>query len=380
VSQLRRLRRRTECKTLLFETPWKNPAHGWPQSSRAYARALDLVGVRVHLDDWNDRGPVCEEICRLVPERMRVPDKTWSEWDAHLFSCPLGSRVAHLDYGTFEQFHANNRPPRLFYTMFERRNLEPDLVAELNRLDGILVPCTANLRVLQDAGCRCANYVPYPYFEDDPLLALPPPRREPKTFLWIGRWEPRKAPHNLIAAFVQAFKPGEAKLLLKLGPSPWRRSEYPGPEQLIGDRSSDVEIVRETLSVEAMRGLHARADVYVSASRGEGIELGMYASKLAGRRAVTIDCGGPLDFLGEHDVVVPSTGDVLAPEYEWLWGVGAKYADYELDTLVAAMQSVMTPWTPPAAEARLPPRNRGESVGHWLQGWIEAALAGTRGS
>lgn len=377
MSQLRRLRRRTECKTLRFETPWKNPAHGWPQSSRAYARALDMVGVKVQLLDWNEPRPPCEDVCRVIPERMRVPDPLWLHWDAKLFSCPLGSREAHRGYRTFEMFRETPRP-RLFYTMFERRSVEADLVEELNLLDAMFVPCTANLEVLDRCGCRTASYVPYPYFDDDPLLSLPPPRKQPRTFLWIGRWEPRKAPHNLIEAFHRAFKRGEAELILKLGPSPWTRSDYPSPENILRElKRDDVLVIRDTLSADAMIDLHAHADVYVSASRGEGIELGMYSAKLAGRRVVTTDCGGPRDFLGEHDVLVPSTGDVLAPEYDWLWGPGAKYADYDVDELVAALQSVMTPWTPPE-EDRVPPRNRAERVGHRLKAWIENALAGTR--
>lgn len=390
---------------VIFETPtWKLFHDGWGTAARSYARAMALAGVDVHLKALDtDQYPLDAEVEREIPERMRS-DKRFEEpyetWDAHLFSTPLGSPENHRRVNTFRFFHELTRsgvklPAKLLYTMFERRSVQPELVAEFNRLRGVFVPCSANFRVLAAAGCRAATWFPYPYFDDDPHLRLPPPpRREPRTFLWIGRWEPRKAPHNLIRAFIQAFRPGQARLILKMGPSPWTRSVYPEPESVIAEAllvnglggdawtmstaKDAIDVVRGRLSAEEMLALHARSDVYVSASRGEGIELGLFASKLAGRRVVTTDCGGPLDFLGEGDEVVASTGDADAPDYAWLWGPGTTYADYDLDALVAAMQDAMVPRRVQTGPP-VPDCHRAENVGRALRAWIEERVSGKQG-
>lgn len=365
-------------EVLVFETLWQNSADGWSTASRAYARAMASAGVDVRLKSWARDVELDEAVAREIPPKMREPV---SDWDYHVFSCPLGSPEKHREVGTFELFHKLNKPPRFFYTMFERRRVQPEIITELNRLEGVWVPCSMNHRVLVEAGCRTSAWIPYPYFDDDPYLSLPPPRREPRTFLWIGRWEPRKAPHNLIRAFFRAFKPGEARLILKIGPSPWVRSSYLGPYDVIGVNlgrgwtraaaAKDIEVVEGRLTLEEMRALHARSDVYVSASRGEGIDLPAFAAKLAGRRVVTTASGGPEDFLDEDDIVVPSTQDLAAPEYEWIWGPGALYTDYDIETLACAMESVMRPMKRGVLWPRVPERHRASLVGKMLATWLE---------
>jgi glycosyltransferase involved in cell wall biosynthesis len=385
---------------LIFETPWKILSDGWCTAARGYALAMAKAGVDVHLKAWDtdEWEPLDPEVEREVPERMRSDSRyaePYESWDAHLFSTPLGGPENHRRQNTFSAFHelppkGVKLPQKLLYTMFERRGIQPELIYEFNRLAGVFVPCSANLKVLIKAGCETATWFPFPYFDDDPHLELPPPSRQPRTFLWIGRWEPRKAPHNLIRAFLAAFRPGEARLVLKMGPSPWTKSAYPEPENVVADAllvegfgkywtlssaADDIQVVRGRLSKEQMLDLHARADIYVSASRGEGIELAMFASKLAGRRVVTTDCGGPLDFLGENDAIVPATGDAPAPDYEWLWGEGMTYADYRVEDLSAAMQWALT--APPRLE-RVPDAHRAESVGRAMRAWIEECSAGKR--
>jgi glycosyltransferase involved in cell wall biosynthesis len=273
--------------------------------------------------------------------------------DLYLFSCTLSS-ADRASY-TLEKMEKLLRP-RAFYTMFERLRVEPRLATQLNAsTDAVMVPCSANRDALVAAGAERVNYVPYPYFPDDHHLALPPPRREPRVFYWIGRWEPRKAPHNLIRAFLLAFKPGEAELHLKIGHVPW--PGYPEPEEAIAEALSDSRIARAWTTVrqvdEAVRvlrgrwpapevvALHARGDVYASASRGEGIDLPSRHAKIAGRRIVTTDSGGPRDHLTETDVLVPKTGEVPA-EARYRWGPGAALADYDVDALAAALQVART--------------------------------------
>ena len=58
--------------------------------------------------------------------------------------------------------------------------------------------------------------------------------------------------------------------------------------------------------------LHGKNDVYVSASRGEGLDLPAFAAKLSGRLLAMTDSGGPRDFVNDGDILVPPCGLVTA--------------------------------------------------------------------
>lgn len=366
---------------VLFETLWHSYSDGWSIASRAYARAMHAAGLTVQLhsreimltDVWVENVERPDPEC--VAEVGHMIDRS-AERDLYVFSCTLtgewGTRFTLVPLSKV-------RRPRAFYTMFERRQVGASTVAMLNEIDAIWVPCSFNRDILVAAGAKNVTWIPFPYFDDDPHLGLPPPRREPRTFLWVGRWEPRKAPHNLIRAFLRAFKPGEARLILKMGTVPWR-GEYPEPEQVIVDElgvdlgcwrpfelARDIKIIRGRLTPKEMVDLHANADVYCSASRGEGLDLPAYAAKVGGRRIVTTDSGGPRDFLTETDILVPATGEVPCdPIYRW--DPGSTFANYDLDALVAALQTARADTRKPE---RISTKFHYEFIGDRLLDWAE---------
>lgn len=345
---------------VLFETLFDRFFDGWCIASRAYARAMELGGLEVRLHSWlpllETRHPVVErEVGHMVGPGPRPADVyLWSG----AFGGPDSGQVKVLQRViNYRQLY---KKPALFYTMFERLNVQPELVPLLNALDGVLVPCSANLHALRLAGVKNAHFIPLPFFEDDPHLSRVAVESDnPPAFYWIGRWEPRKAPHNVIRAFMRAFRPGEATLTMKVGPAPWRYTSYESAEtviakELIGnkywthpDAERDVRVLRELLSEEEMVALHHSHDVYVSASRGEGIDLPCFAAKLSGNRVITTPSGGPTDFLGNDDKLVAAHGTVLLPDYDAIWGRGSTCVDYRLEDLSAAMQSMAKNPRPP---------------------------------
>jgi glycosyltransferase involved in cell wall biosynthesis len=385
-------------RRILFNTPWMHPADGWSIASRVYARAMQLGGLDVLLRDWQRPAAtgLDEEVFNELlptftgehPLSMLTTEQQLNGVDLHVFSCALLSadKLGVLDA------MLDNREPQAFYCVFERRYIEPELVEKMNRLAGVWVQCRMNEHVLREAGVQNVTLIPYPFFGDDPHVALDKPRREPKRFYNIGRFEPRKAPDNIIRAFLRAFAPGESKLTLKTSPIP-HVSEYASAwttidHELIEDAVigngwnaenvwDDVRIIEGRISRDEMLGLHADGDVYVSASRGEGLELGAWAAKLAGRRIIATASGGPEDFLDpEVDICIPATGFVPAdPSYPW--GEGATYIDYSIDDLVEAMQTARGQH---ACGTRTWPgweRHRAPKVGEALKEWVESLTRGT---
>lgn len=335
---------------VVFHTHFERLDDGWSIASRAYARAMDMGGIDVRFASWTGREPD-PEVMPEIQKFLRPP----GNWNLHLFSSTLGNAVQMKPVLELLRDQPGSGK-RAFQSVFERQYVEPDLAKLLDSLDGVWVQCEANQRVLEKAGVRNVKLIQFPWFDDDPHLKLEPPK-EHKRFYWIGRFEPRKAPDNLIKAFMRAFKPGEAHLTLKL--SPYRFPNYVSPNEVMltelldqkeglhpvdnkwsrKTMSENISIVTGRLSAAEMVELHASNDVYVSASRGEGLDLPAYAAKLSGRTLLLTDSGGPMDFMTEGDVLVPQRGTVRAdPAYKW--GPGACYSDYDVGELTEAFRQV----------------------------------------
>lgn len=369
---------------VLFETIWKQPADGWAVASRAYARAMGMAGVDVRLSDWLKTGPISEEVLAELPGlNFRPPAfPALSIWSSPL-RCydQMQMRLDELA-----------RQRAAYYCVFERLRIEDKLAQAFNKINGIWVQCEINRDVLVRHGVRNVTLIRYPLFDDDPMRALPSPRPvtndEPMRFLYVGRFEPRKSPGNIIRAFLRAFRPGEtARLTMKLSPFafPLEQGTETSPESTLLYELDEPDvarngwtarnwrrsicIVRDRLSRSEMVRLYAAHDAYVSASRGEGLDLPCWDAKVSGMRVVTAPSGGPEDFMGERDIVLPRTGEVSAdPRYEW--GEGATYANYSLDALTEALRRV-------AGESRQDGRNwdasrhRAPVIGKQLRDWIE---------
>lgn len=368
---------------VVFETLWANPWDGWSIAARRYARAMLLNGWDLRL-----KSPI-GVFSDGMPEDLKrdfLPlERGTSSWDAYVFSCPLASHDRMRD--VFEALRRSRRPV-MFYTMFERTRIEMPLREEVASLDGSFVPCIKNQVRMGRLGLT-HQCIPLPYFPDDPRIqsSFPLPRRIPEVFAWHGRWEPRKAPDRLIRAFMRAFREGECTLIIKCGPVPWTRSHYPMPRDVIEQElklpearangwtdanwPKSIRVVTDTLTEGAMLELEAETDVYVSPSRGEGIDLPAFNARLAGRRLIVTESGGPEDFVHQDDIVVRATDEEsIAPEYEWLWGPNPTLIDYPLSDLVHALREAHA--RPIARELRYPPiPNRAALVAARLQGWLE---------
>lgn len=366
---------RSSAPIVLFHTHWEKLYDGWAIASRANARAMEMAGIDVRLLSWQQEAR--ERDPEVEAEAGRF-DQSSPVWDLHLFSSTLGSAA---NMRSFFNSLLSQPGKHAFQAMFERKYIEPELVGFLNTTAGVWTMCGTNYRVMAECGVKNITHIPLPYFDDDEHLQIQPPK-EHKKFYWIGRFEPRKAPDNLIKAFMRTFKPGEAELTLKLSPLPGS-IPYPSPEAVILDELTSssngwdvfnwrrhIYIIREKLSGLDMVRLHANNDVYVSASRGEGLDLPSYCAKMAGRTLLLTDSGGPKDFMTGNDWLVPATGEVDAdPGYKW--GPGATYNDYSFDALCGALANARA--ARPTG-CRLPEEFRAEHVAPRFKQWIDSMV------
>lgn len=354
-----------------FEATWHRAEVGWDIAVRAYARAMRAGGVDVRL---NNPGWLLPDIAAECGDLV-IPT---AEADVVMVSSCFST--ASKMHGVMNRLKGA-RGRRVLYTMFERSNFDPAIGPMLAELDAVFVPCSANRQALEALGLKNVTAIPVPHFAGDPLLALPRPT-EARRFYWLGNWSPRKAPDNLVRAFMRAFRAGEAELTLYTGPQRFHQG-WPEPEAVIAgelgqngwsadDWHASIRVDRKRRTrVEVVAEVHGANDVYVSASRGEGYDLPIYESKLAGRRIITTDSGGPRDFLGERDILIPATGLVpVHPDYVRLfgWESGSTYTDYDLDALVFALRRARS--EPVATKCDWPIEQfRADAIGKRLCEW-----------
>jgi glycosyltransferase involved in cell wall biosynthesis len=357
--------RKSGSPVVLYHAPWTLPDDGWSISSRATARAMNEAGLDVRLVSFDEKAG---EIHPAVMDEVRPCLKYADRWDLHLLSTAITyKRHALASIGTLAYDSARSA----MHVMFERLHIEPELAEALNSLHGVFTHCSANRDVLAEANVRDVEVIGIPWFESDPLLQVPKPT-DSKKFLWVGRAEFRKSPDRLVRAFLRAFpKTDEATLTLKVSEYGTNHA-YPSIDEIVEQEllrhsrvMSPFRIVYGRLSAEKMRELYASHDVYCSASRGEGWDLPAYHMKLAGRRVVSTDSGGPRDFVGDGDTLVPQTGEVLDH-------LGHAYADHDLDHLVQALQLARSK---PGPGSRPPVSLRSDEVGSKFKRWVERLTA-----
>lgn len=351
-----------------FFAPWEEVYAGFPEHARRCAVALAKTGLPLHLRSI--RGGMQFQTTRDHDEMLAFnamrdglePLLTASVkgYDADIWQTiaePTAFyRIAGPTHHWMDQKElAAVYSRRIISTVFERDRVLPSELECLKRVAQVWVANPTDQAMLIRSGLDSVHVIPIPYFPDDPHLALASLKRRPgpTTFYHIGKWEPRKAQHNIIGAFLMAFEPGQARLFMKTSlRGPKLTTDYPQSpadsvnrwlaDPRIGTRwareeiNRDVRIIQQRLSPRQMVQLHRTGDVYVTLSRGEGFDMPAYDAKLASKRMIYTHSGGPNSFATFDDLSVETTGMVAAdPIYGW---DGAQYVDYDMDEVVAHMR------------------------------------------
>ncbi len=351
-----------------YQAPWEIPADGFAEHARRCARALAMTGCPVHLRSGRpivlDPTDEMEAIQRQYRDLVHASIGRYSAQvhqlvptEGILQRITMPTAAAIRGGMSAEQMRLVNSF-RVLSTVWEREPLPAYDAEALSRVGQAWVACQANARMLIEAGVPAekVRVVPIPFLPDDPHLALRGRKRRPGPvrFYNIGKWEPRKEQDRVLGAFMMAFRPGEATLIMKTSRSaPNFGGSYPkSPSEsvqrwMVDERvkqngwtadnvNKHIFLIQEVISEERMVALHAMGDVYVSLSRGEGFDMPAYDAKLSGNRMVYTPSGGPQDFAQGSDFPVPKTGTVPCHPF-YGWGTG-RYLDYDLGDAAKALQ------------------------------------------
>jgi glycosyltransferase involved in cell wall biosynthesis len=369
-----------------YKGPYETIADGTNRAVRLHARALASAGLPVRLTSFSHT-MVSSTGVRVHVQQDAQYERVLAEVGplvhASIESMPI--RVRHAVVRDAAQVQALAIPKsatqdpnlielvdRLFrgtilYSVWERTEIDKPLARMMNRMGECWVPCRQNAEMLRSCGVERVVVVPHPVDPASPLLGLDsdlvrPWGTEPgfdglklagRRFYSIGAWQPRKAYHELLGAFLRLFRPGDdVTLVLKTGD--YRIPGYPTLDESVRHWLEDavvrgngwraetlmqsVAIVLKYLSDEQVVDLHRRNNIYVSSSRGEAWNLGAFDAKCAGNRLVHVPFGGTADFADpDVDVEVPFRLGPVHSFYKWQ-GEWADFNHFDLSGALALFE------------------------------------------
>lgn len=352
---------------VLYLGPWEIYADGFCEHVRRCARALSMTGWPVHLRSTSHQRVAAGDD-RLIDEQyadlLRATIASYVVQVQQVVPTPnlLARLVTHRHYSAGHLAAINAR--RVLSTVWERtRGLAADDVAALSMCGQawVATPMHAQMLVAEGVPEHKVRVVPCPYLPDDPHLALAGRKRMPGPvrFYHIGKWEPRKEQRNILRAFMLAFAPEEAVLMLKTSPAAPKferyGSSYPSSPQeallqcLEDDRvvangwteanlSRGIFVYQKRFTEQQMNALHRMGDVYVSLSRGEGFDMPALDAKLSGNALLYTPSGGTQEFADAQDFRVDKTGEVPCDPF-YGWAKGARYIDYDIEEAVGSFRA-----------------------------------------
>lgn len=328
---------------VLWHGPLTDPS-GYAAGGRAFVRGLSELGaaVRAQPQTWSHR-------TALTPA------------DRALLGGLLDTDLARIDARVEHTFppHADLETPaplRVLRTMFETDRIPRDWVAHCNRADEVWVPTEHNREAFRAAGVDQERLVVIPEpFELDRLHRDAPPFDIPgahgTVFLAAFDFSLRKGWDALLEAWCTSFAAhDDVTLVLKVW-STTRGMDAGAIHRAIAGRIvalgldparvPDIVIVDDLLGAEAMAGLYAACDVYVSPTRGEGWGRPALEAMAMGRPAIATAWSGPAAFVdaatgwpvGFRLVPVPEDAVAEVPVY-----AGHLWAEPDLDALRSALR------------------------------------------
>ncbi len=319
---------------VVYQAGWEALGDGLARHARAQVRALAQSGLPVSLRPLAARRMVLEDeitpavlaevghlrATSLAEVAVAIRHLVFSSAQ-HLENviCPPGARLAGI--AAEREVYART----IVYTSWERSTVAAELVELLSRCGQVWVPCLASHDAFLGAGLHTSKVriMPCPYEPDRSLVCkLSSPRGSEavpggKRFYAIGKWEPRKAYHTLIGAFLQEMRPTERVALL-IKTHEWGRWDgYPTPAESLARWREDaavkakgwtpeliqrrVAIVTKELTEEQIALLHREGNIYVSSSHGEAWDMPAFDACCAGNRLVYTGYGGADEYAGKDD-------------------------------------------------------------------------------
>lgn len=272
---------------------------GYGKAAADYAMALLRAGVDVTIEPVAGIDPAWRE---LEPRFHPLEDHVGTivdptTYDLELFHAP----PATLERIMKEMLGEPRR--RIAYTTWESRPLPARFVDFFNgSFAGVLVPSTFCKAIFVDAGVRTVHVLPHTF--DVQHFVEPLQRPDPEgifTFLSVGTWCARKNPLGILSSYLNQFSRSDRVRLVMIA----QDADLAAAQSLIARSGIPADelpglLIPEPgrrLSDQELREVYRQANVFVSASRGEGWDLPCFEARAMGKPVIAPSIGGQADYL-----------------------------------------------------------------------------------
>lgn len=359
-----------------YQAEWETPWDGTAVAARRHALALAETGMPVLLKSFsgivvNEQGfpePVFqvgipESVRKEIGKLDQTSIQTLRVLIRHLVVSHAGSlerllvprHLIHADPVQLLMMRSALLDSTIAFTVWERDRVSREIARELSRVGENWVPCAQNAAALIRSGVPAdkVQIVPHPYDPRSSICRLTERRPLPdRRFYAIGRWEPRKGLHELLEAFLLAFRPGDAVYLtLKASGGTWKG--YPALASALPELQKrydywSLQALRDHVAIDDRRypesrilKLHYDHNIYVLPSHGEAWGLPAFEAKLAGNRLVHVPYGGSADYGEAEDIAIPYRMEPVHPSYGW--EPDAEWASVSVGSLADALRKAEPP-------------------------------------
>lgn len=213
-------------------------------------------------------------------------------------------RAPGIGLGPIELMPTVRGSRRIAYVVWETTIMPQDKLEILRSMDEIWVPSTWGRQLLIDNGIPPSRVAVVPEGVDVETFKPVAPERggnRPFRFLFVGKWEERKAVDLLIKAYIQEFDPEEPVELVLHAWNPYIRGfdlEAKIRSAIRGRRTASI-IASAPLAEDALVGLYNSCDAFVLPTRAEGWGLPITEAMACGLPVIVTNYSAPVDYLDD---------------------------------------------------------------------------------
>ncbi len=341
--------------------------------------AMQHRGYPVTARSWGEDLPeFVDQLAESAPDRLLALHQATARPLGHPF-------VSVLHAPGYAATRIQGASANVIRTMFETDSVPQDWVGRLNQMDEVWVPTSFNVETFTNAGVTVPIQV-VPGGVDATLFRpglrpLRVPGVRGTVFLSVFEWAFRKGWDVMLSAWAEAFGPDDdVSLVLRTASPSGPVGEAVPIEQRIdayleslGKARSDVApivVLDRPLSLADLPRLYAAADVYVSASRGEGWGRPMLEAMACRIPVVATRWSGNLEFMHDENSVLLDVEGLCEIDHraEIAFYRGHRWAEPSAAHLIEVLGRLASD---PALRKRIAARGRSDVERHWQ--WKQVA-------
>lgn len=194
--------------------------------------------------------------------------------------------------------------PKIGFPVFELDSIKPMAVQQLSLLDGTVTCSKWGREVLRNNKVKTALDTVVPHGVDTDVFK-PVEARDvavktiaPYTFMFVGKWERRKAAEDVVKAFKEEFQPREPVRLIMMAWNPFlSKSTMEGIEDDNREIGGRITFAPPVSNQRLVWSSMAQADCFVMPSRAEGWGLPILEAMATGRPVISHNVTGMTEYL-----------------------------------------------------------------------------------